>query len=189
MVRQVAQFVACAFSGASHNVRCRDFKLARTCVFVRSATGIAMSAASGSASATAPAAEAGAPGAAKPPEDVISLLDGQELGAFRPGESSSLLNKKIADLKAEQARMLAAKKRLSKDLRNAERKRKRIKERARQLTDEDLVAVLMMRKETRSTAAAATAASPKETDTSLADDLDAAEDDGRDGRGDKRPDA
>jgi len=51
------------------------------------------------------------------------------------------------------------------------------------------VAVLMMRKETRSTAAAATAASPKETDTSMAEDLDAHEEDGRDGRGEKGPDA
>jgi len=43
--------------------------------------------------------------------------------------------------------MLEQKKRLAKAIRNAERKRKRIKELARQLTDEDLVAVLMMRKE------------------------------------------
>jgi acetyl-CoA carboxylase carboxyltransferase component len=59
------------------------------------------------------------------------------------------LNKKIAELKAAQAKMHEDKKRLKKELRNAERKRKRIKERARQLTDEDLVAVLMMRKEHR----------------------------------------
>ena len=45
------------------------------------------------------------------------------------------------------------KKQLAKDLRNAERKRRRIKDRARQLTDEDLVAVLMMRKETKRSAA------------------------------------
>ena len=57
------------------------------------------------------------------------------------------LTRQIAELKAQQAQMLEQKKRLAKDIRNAERKRKRIKDRARQLTDEDLVAVLMMRKE------------------------------------------
>jgi cell division protein FtsB len=57
------------------------------------------------------------------------------------------LNRKIAELKAEQAKMQEDRKRLKKELRNTARKRKRIKERARQLTEDDLVAVLMMRKE------------------------------------------
>jgi hypothetical protein len=57
------------------------------------------------------------------------------------------LTKQIAELKAQQAQIMERKRRLAKDIRNAERKRKRIKDRARQLTDEDLMAVLMMRKE------------------------------------------
>ena len=36
---------------------------------------------------------------------------------------------------------------LAKDLRNAERKKRRLRDRARQLTDDDLVSVLMMRKD------------------------------------------
>jgi len=59
------------------------------------------------------------------------------------------LNPKILELKAAQAQMLEDRKRLKKDLRNAEHKRKRIKERARQLTDENLLAVLMICKEQR----------------------------------------
>ena len=39
--------------------------------------------------------------------------------------------------------------RLAKELRNEERKRRRLKEKARQLTDEDLVAVLCLRQEMR----------------------------------------
>lgn len=39
------------------------------------------------------------------------------------------------------------KKRLAKELRNEERKRKRLKVRARQLTDEDLLQVLRLREE------------------------------------------
>jgi len=59
----------------------------------------------------------------------------------------SPLNKHIQQLKEEQAALLASRKRLQKDLRNAERKKRRLRDRARQLTDDDLVSVLMMRKD------------------------------------------
>jgi len=68
-------------------------------------------------------------------------------GAARPAAQAMGLSRQIAELKVQHAQMLEQKKRLAKDIRNAERKRKRIKDRARQLTDDDLVAVLMMRKE------------------------------------------
>ena len=42
-----------------------------------------------------------------------------------------------------------AKGQFQKDLRNAERKKRRLSERARKLSDKDLVAVLMMRKNQR----------------------------------------
>ena len=72
------------------------------------------------------------------PPAVPGCIAAAPTGAFRPADSPSGLNKKIAELKAEQTRCLEQKKQLAKDLRNAERKR------ARQLTDEDLVAVLIL---------------------------------------------
>ena len=94
-------------------------------------------------------------------------------GAVRPAESPSHLNRKIAELKAEQAKMQEDRKRLKKELRNTARKRKRIKERARQLTEDDLVAVLMMRKEHRRDPAAKEAASTASTTPTGAGPADA----------------
>ena len=124
-----------------------------------------------SSSAAAAAAQVAPPGqktrcAALPGEPASSS------GAVRPAESPCHLNQKIAELKAAQAQMLEDK-RLRKDLRNAERKRKRIKERARQLTDEDLVAVLMMRKEHRREPAAKEATSAASTTPTGAGPADA----------------
>lgn len=51
----------------------------------------------------------------------------------------------IDRLKREQKAMKEQKKKLTKDLRNAEKRRSRLKKRARQLSDTDLVAVLQMR--------------------------------------------
>ena len=80
-------------------------------------------------------------------------------------ERTQGLNKKIADLKAAQNVMLAERQKVAKDLRNTERKRRRLKERARMLTDEDLMAVLRLRKEKKEMAAAA-GASPSHVSTS-----------------------
>ena len=59
-------------------------------------------------------------------------------------ESEALLQS-ITRLKAEQKAMREAKKNVTKSLRNAEKRRARLKKRARQLSDVDLVAVLQMR--------------------------------------------
>ena len=59
-------------------------------------------------------------------------------------ESEDLL-RSIARLKTEQKDQRASRKKLNKDLRNAEKRRSRLKKRARQLSDGDLVAVLQMR--------------------------------------------
>ena len=59
------------------------------------------------------------------------------------------LGAQIEALRKEQQDMKDQKKRLQKDLRNAERKKRRLSERARKLSDKDLVAVLMMRKNQR----------------------------------------
>jgi len=54
----------------------------------------------------------------------------------------------IARLKHEQAEARKRRQQLTKDLRNAMRRKRRLKARARQLSNDDLVAVLLMRKET-----------------------------------------
>ena len=61
------------------------------------------------------------------------------------GDGEFLL-KSIDRLKDEQAKLRAEKKKVAKDLRNAEKKRSRLKKRARQLSDADLVTVLQIRK-------------------------------------------
>ena len=59
------------------------------------------------------------------------------------------LSASIHQLKTKQAELRNQKKRLAQDLRNAERRKKRLRTRARQLTEEDLVQVLMLRKQQR----------------------------------------
>ena len=71
------------------------------------------------------------------------------------------LGAQIEALRKEQQEMKDKKKKLQKDLRNAERKKRRLSERARKLSDKDLVAVLMMRKNQRE----ARAGQPCEGDT------------------------
>ena len=60
------------------------------------------------------------------------------------------LSTSIQALKAKQAEIRKQKQEVAKNLRNAERRKKRLRVRARQLTDEDLVQVLMLRKQQRS---------------------------------------
>ena len=59
------------------------------------------------------------------------------------------LTASITRLKSRQAELRNQKRDLAKSLKNAERKKKRLRTRARQLTDEDLVQVLMLRKQQR----------------------------------------
>lgn len=59
------------------------------------------------------------------------------------------LGAQIEALRKEQQDMKEKRKRVQKDLRNAERKKRRLSQRARKLSDKDLVAVFMMRKNQR----------------------------------------
>ena len=61
-----------------------------------------------------------------------------------PGRVSALVPE-IARLKAERQALRDQRKKLAKDLKNAERKRSRLKKRAKLLSDSDLVAVMMLR--------------------------------------------
>jgi chromosome segregation ATPase len=55
------------------------------------------------------------------------------------------LTQAIKALKDEQLRIRADKQRVAKELKNAQRRKNRLRKRARQLTDQDLVEVLRMR--------------------------------------------
>ena len=59
------------------------------------------------------------------------------------------LTVQIVSMKNEQMRLKKEKQELRKRLKNAEAKRSRLKKKARQLTDEDLVHVMMWRKEAK----------------------------------------
>ena len=61
------------------------------------------------------------------------------------GDVGKSMLEEIAQLKKKQKEAKAAKLALGKQLRNAERRRKRLKKRARQLSDADLLAVMSLR--------------------------------------------
>ncbi len=92
--------------------------------------------------------------------------------AANPFPNVSLMES-IRQLKEQQATMKAARVKLTKDLRNACKRRNRLKKRARQLTDHDLVEVLQMRREVLAAAGCgeptAAAAGPSESDEPAAD--------------------
>ena len=60
--------------------------------------------------------------------------------------TSESISKAIDRLKESQAKLRAEKRAVSKELRNAQKRKSRLKRRARQLTDGDLVELLKMRK-------------------------------------------
>ena len=74
--------------------------------------------------------------AADPPADAGSVFDSRE--------KTDILGN-IQKLKAQAALLRDQKKSVSKQLKNEEKRRKRLRERARQLTDTDLLALLKMR--------------------------------------------
>ena len=89
-----------------------------------------------------------------------SVLNNTKAGAMKShaeGEPSKSGNQnepvalcdRIKELKAKQAAMLAERKRITKDLRNHEKRRKRLKANARRLSDEDLTEVIRIREDTR----------------------------------------
>ena len=65
--------------------------------------------------------------------------------AARVEEKGKNLLSEIQALKNEQKRAREAKKQITKDLRNAEKRRQRLKKRAKQLSDSDLLAVMTLR--------------------------------------------
>lgn len=66
-------------------------------------------------------------------------------GMWLSTADSKTLVPEIARLKQEQQQLRDQRKKLAKELKNAEKKRSRLKKRAKQLTDSDLVAVMLLR--------------------------------------------
>ena len=109
----------------------------------------AAAAATGSATAAvgaAPPAASASAVAPVTPEIPTRALGGYD--AFAGASTPEPLLSGIARLKAEQANLRAERKRVQQELKNAEKRRARLKKRARQLSDQDLVAVLQMRETT-----------------------------------------
>lgn len=78
------------------------------------------------------------------------------------------LTTKIDSLKKRQANMLKEKQQLAKEIKNAERKRRRLKDKAKMLTDSDLIAVLRLRQEKAAATAAASSSSSTATHPDIA---------------------
>lgn len=90
--------------------------------------------------------------------------DGTRAEAESPVKSAAsapTLTSRIDGLKAEQTALLQQKQRLAKDLRNAERKRRRLKQKAKTLSDEDLVQLLALRQKPTSKSLCQSEAAPQ----------------------------
>ena len=81
----------------------------------------------------------------------VAMETGRVVAALPPDPLKADLKR----LKEEQQNLRAARKKLSKEVKNAKRRTQRLKKRARTLTDDDLVAVLMMRKQVKDAATVA----------------------------------
>ena len=76
----------------------------------------------------------------------------------KSGAAVNSLSTRITALKAEQKAQREERARVAKELRNEERKRKRLRARAKLMTDEDLMAVIGLRAETRTARSSSSAA-------------------------------
>ncbi len=137
-------FSAIVYAGDNEHVGSLVFGL-RSCRWYCLRT--AMSAAASSSDAGSAAA---APGLASSAPAVVVAAGGplatMGLGAGADGKEG--LQAIIARMKAEQAELRKARKTVTKSLKNCQRRAARLKRRARQLTDSDLVEVLRMRSDT-----------------------------------------
>ena len=97
----------------------------------------------GSASGEQPLALSSGPAAAEAP------ASGEAAAAPPHQGPRAALNSRIQELKRQQQEQKAERKRLARDLRNEERKKKRLREKAKQLTDDDLLTVLRLRQDAR----------------------------------------
>ena len=117
------------------------------------------------AATAAVAPPTGAPSSAVPGDDGRPMTPRSAVPPSADTTPSQPLNASIDRLKLEQHQLKTTKKQIFEDLRNAERKRKRLRERARQLTHEDLLSVMVVRRDKKKEATAAAAPEDAETNT------------------------
>ena len=96
------------------------------------------------AQSEAPAMAAGS-ASSGPVSDAASTTSKSSEAASSSAGAVSPLLAKIEELKAQQAKMIRERRAVAKDLRNAERKRRRLKDKAKSLSDADLAQVLALR--------------------------------------------
>ena len=114
-------------------------------------------------------------GGAPPPEQAVTVQiveTASSAGTSTKEKAKESLLNAIKRLKEEQASMKIAKRDLQRQLKNACKRRQRLKKRARQLTDADLIEVIHMRQSTVSDAdtgepTAASTRSPHSHDDSI----------------------
>ena len=78
--------------------------------------------------------------------------------AAEDGGAIESLATKIAEMRAEQGRLRDVRKRQAAELKNLQRRKRRLKGKARQLSNEDLLAVLLMRQPSASAASSSSGA-------------------------------
>ena len=129
-------------------------------------------------STTAPSTPAGSQaGSASGSSEAAALAISQPPGAGRKPHRSQV-NSEIERLLAEQKRIKAEKKALANDLKNAQRRRKRLKHKARLLSQLDLLEVMNLRHDEEKTKRPRTDGAAGELSAAAeGSDLDAAEDD------------
>ena len=131
-------------------------------------SGEASSAAASAEPTAAAAADLATTSAAAAASAAVEIPISDNPAASALGRGEQLLNT-IARLRAEQVRMRQERQALAKTLKAAQKKKNRLKVRARQLTDDDLVEVLRMRQTMKAAAGAAAASGPSASSSSSSD--------------------
>lgn len=98
--------------------------------------------------------------AVNPVEDMLKALLPQPAGVFASAQKEIDILGNIKALREQQKGLRDERKKVTKLLRNEEKRRQRLRKRARQLSDGDLVALLKMRSDSKTEAAPAAVEQP-----------------------------
>ena len=98
--------------------------------------------------------------AANPVEDMLKALLPQPAGVFASAQKEIDILGNIKALREQQKGLRDERKKVTKLLRNEEKRRQRLRKRARQLSDGDLVALLKMRSDSKTEAVPAAVEHP-----------------------------
>ena len=104
-------------------------------------------ASAGSAAGSAAGQASGSRAGSSADRRVAAIGTQLRASAEATGDPLKSLSATIADMKTEQARLREERKRHAAELKNAQRRKRRLRSKARQLSNEDLLAVLLLRQE------------------------------------------